>query len=336
MALIGSPPSTLDPAPPSRGEQDAPALSSAEAGQRLDVGQAHAGPPGATLRARLAVLASAALFSSGGAAIKAVSLDGWQVAALRSGIAALALLAMLPASRRRPTGRDLLVSAVYAATMILFVLANKLTTSASTIFLQDAAPLYVLLLSPWLLREPIRRRDLLFMLVMVAGLACFFVGLDPASRTAPDPFKGNLFAVLSGVCWALTVIGLRFLGRGSPGQPGSGATAAVWGNIFALGACLPAALPLGAVRPLDWALLGYLGVFQIGVAYVFLTRALERVPAFEASLLLLLEPVLNPIWSWLVHGERPSPWSWAGGAVILGATAVKAWADTRRPAPSAA
>src|SRR6185503_11721331 len=134
---------------------------------------------------------------------------------LRSTIAALALFLALRAARRRPTLPDLAVSLTYAGTMVLFVLANKLTTSASTIFLQDAAPLYVLLLSPWLLREPIRRRDLLFMVVMAAGLACFFVGLDPASRTAPEPFKGNLFAVLSGVFWALTVIGLRFLGRGS-------------------------------------------------------------------------------------------------------------------------
>jgi DME family drug/metabolite transporter len=68
----------------------------------------------------------------------------------------------------------------------------------------------------------------------------------------------------------------------------------------------------------------YLGVAQIGLAYVLLTRALRLVPALEASLLLLLEPVLNPVWAWIVHGEVPSPWSISGGALILLATAAKA------------
>lgn len=295
------------------------------------------------LRARLGILAAAALFSTGGAAIKAISLGAWQVASFRSGIAAVALLAMLPAGRRRPTGRDLLVALVYASTMMTFVLANKLTTSASAIFLQDSAPLYVMLLAPWLLAEPIGRRDLGLMAAIALGLACFFVGLDPASHTAPDPYRGNLLAVLSGVLWALTMVGLRWLASSGEGR-GAAATASVWGNVFACLLCLPAALGLfdGAPggpalgRPADWLLLGYLGILQIGLAYVFLTRSLERVPAFEASLLLLLEPVLNPVWSWLVHGERPSAWSWAGGAVILAATAVKAGLDTRRSAPAPA
>jgi drug/metabolite transporter (DMT)-like permease len=288
----------------------------------------------AGLTPRLQVLAAAALFSTGGAAIKAVHLDGAQVACLRSGIAALILLLLLRPAWRRPTGKALAVSVAYAVTMVLFVLANKLTTSASTIFLQDASPLYVLLLGPWLLREPIRRRDLGFMVALAAGLSLFFFGVDPASATAPDPVRGDLMAILCGLFWALTVVGFRFLGKGAggAGEGEGGATAAVLGNVFACIFCLPAALPMSgiaALRPVDWALLGYLGVFQIGLAYFLLTRALEKVPAFEAALLLLLEPVLNPIWSWLVHGERPSPWTFAGGGVILAATVVKSWWDVR-------
>jgi drug/metabolite transporter (DMT)-like permease len=283
---------------------------------------------GTGLVPRLKVLGAAALFSTGGAAIKAVSLPGFQVACLRSGVAVVALLAMMPRARRRPGLRELAVSSAYAASMVCFVLANKLTTSASTIYIQNTAPLYVLLLAPWLLHEPIRRRDISFMVALAAGLAFFFVGLDPASATAPDPLRGDLFALLAGVFWAITVLGFRFLGRGE----GSGGTAAVLGNVLACLFCLPMALPIAASRPADWAILGFLGIFQIGLAYVFLTSALEKVPAFEASLLLLLEPVLNPIWSWLVHGERPSPWSLVGGAVILAATVVKSWVDVRERA----
>jgi drug/metabolite transporter, DME family len=275
--------------------------------------------------ARLEILLCAALFSTGGAAIKAIHLSGFQVACLRSGIAGLTLFVLLPAARRLPDPRTLAVSLTHAGTMILFVLSNKLTTSAASIYLQETSPLFVLLLSPWLLKEPIRRRDFGFMLALAAGLALFFVGLDPASATAPNPLRGDVMAILSGVFWAGVVVGLRFLSK----RGGSGGTATIWGNVLVCLLCLPAALPFGPIRGADWALLLFLGVFQLGLAYFFLTRALTHVPAFEAALLLLLEPVLNPIWSWLFHGERPSPWSFAGGGVILGATVVKSWLDVR-------
>lgn len=288
---------------------------------------------------RMRVLAAAALFSSGGAAIKAASLTAWQVASFRSAVAAVALLLMMPEARRRPRPAVLLVGVAYAGTMVLFVLANKLTTAASTIFLQSTAPLYVLLLSPWLLKEKVRPADLVYMAVLGLGLGAFFVGLDPASATAPNPWLGNVLALLSGVFWALTVMGLRSLGRG--GSDWSPA-AALYGNVIAFLGCLPLALPVVESRPVDWAVIASLGVFQIALAYVFLIRGLGHVTALEASLLLLLEPVLNPIWAWLVHGERPGSWSLAGGAVILLATLAKSAWDARRsispppgPPPSA-
>jgi drug/metabolite transporter (DMT)-like permease len=214
----------------------------------------------------------------------------------------------------------------YASTLILFVLANKLTTAASAIYLQATAPLYVLLLSPWLLHERIRPRDLAFMAALAVGLGLFFVGFDAVSATAPNPALGNVLSLVSGGTWALTIMGLRALGRGGESW---GPAAAAWGNVFAAAACLAVALPVVSSRPADWLLLGYLGVCQIGLAYFFLLRGLRRVRAFEASLLLFLEPVLNPIWAWLVHGEQPGTWSLAGGGVILLATLVKSWVDGR-------
>src|SRR5262249_11542954 len=130
-----------------------------------------------SLRARLAILAAAILFSTGGAAIKATSLTGWQVASFRSPAAAIAVLAMLPAARRGWGLAPWIVGAAYAATMILFVLANKLTTAAATIFLQATAPLYLVLIGPLLLKEPVRRRDAVFMVAVASGLALFFVGV---------------------------------------------------------------------------------------------------------------------------------------------------------------
>ena len=278
---------------------------------------------------RLGVLAAAALFSTGGAAIKAASISGWQVASFRAGIASLALFVLLPAARRWPTPRVLAVSAAHATTMILFVLSNKLTTAASTIFLQSTAPLYILLLSPWLLHEKVRRRDLVFIAILAVGLSCFFLGLDPASATAPRPLLGDGLALLSGLFWGLTVMGLRALGK----RDGSAASATLWGNAIACLVCLPLALPVAAMGGKDLAVVLYLGIVQIAVAYVCLTSGLHHVTALEASLLLFLEPVLNPIWAWWVHGEQPSRWSLTGGAVILAATLVKTWRDSAGQPP---
>ncbi len=276
---------------------------------------------------RLGVLAAAALFSTGGAVIKAIDLTGWQVASLRSGLAALTVLLLMPESRRGLSRHAAAVGVAYAATLVLFVQANKLTTAASAIFLQSTAPLYVLLLAPWLLRERVRRSDLGLMAALAVGMAFFFLGLDRASATAPRPLLGNVLAAAAGLTWALTVMGLRALGR--EGGSGAAAGAALAGNALTAFACLPLALPLAGADGGDWAGVAFLGVVQVGLAYFFLTRALTRVPAFEASLLLLLEPVLNPIWAWLAHGERPGGWSLAGGVLILAATATKTWLDAR-------
>lgn len=277
-----------------------------------------ASPP---VRARLLVLCAAALFSTGGAAIKAASLGAWQVASFRSGVAALTLLALLPATRRAPDLPAIGVGAVYGATMILFVLANKLTTSANAIYLQGTAPLYVLLASP-LLREPVRRADVMFMVALAAGLVTFFAGYDAPQETAPAPALGNIVALGSGLTWAATVLGLRWMTTRS-GDPLAVQRPLVAGNAIACLAALPLALPVVAVSTTDAAIIVFLGVFQIGLAYVCLATGIRGVTALEASLLLLLEPVLNPCWAWLVHGEEPSGWALAGGAIILGATTVR-------------
>jgi len=280
-------------------------------------------PARTRLAARLAVLGAAVLFSTGGAAIKACALDGWQVASFRSAVATLALLAMVPAARGGWSRRTLLVAVPYAVTLVLYTLANRMTTAASTIFLQDTAPLYVLVLSPFLLGERLSRRDLPPALLAAAGMALFFVGVPEATATAPRPLAGNVLAALAGVTWALTLLGLRWVGRDGPG---AGAAAAAAGNLLAALAALGPALPVPAIRPADVAVVLFLGVFQIGLAYALLTRGMAGgvrgggVPAFEASLLLLLEPVLNPVWAWLVHGERPGGLVLLGGALVLAAT----------------
>ncbi len=281
------------------------------------------------MKPRLELVLAAACFSTAGAAIKWCAFGAWQVAAVRALIAMFAILAFIPEARAGWSWRAGVVGSGYAGAGLLFVFANKLTTAANAVFLQATNPLFVVALAPWLLREAVRPRDLRFMAVLGAGLALLFVGGGRRFPTAPDPVLGNLLAAGSAVAWAFTVTGYRWLARRGPTARGAVASAAAAGNLVVFLVCLPWALPFAAGRATDWAVVVYLGVVQLGLAYVFLARAITRVPALEASLFLLVEPVLSPVWAWLVHGESPGPLAVVGGVVILTATAVRSWSDTR-------
>jgi len=277
---------------------------------------------------RAKIVLAAVLFSTGGAAIKWCGFDGWQLAGLRAGLAFTTMLTLIPEARRGWSWRTTLVGCAYAATTLLYVQANKQTTAASAIFLQATSPLFILMLAPRLLGEHATRRDLVQMAMMGVGLGLFlFGGLDRPSATAPNPLLGDVLAATCAVTWALTVIGYRWIA--ARGGGGSVATAAASGSLIACIVALVVALPLAPGRPVDWAVVAFLGVCQLGVPYVFLARAIPRVRALEVGLFMLIEPVLNPVWAWLVHGEHPGPATLLGGVLILGATVVRSVVDAR-------
>ena len=138
---------------------------------------------------------------------------------------------------------------------------------------------------------------------------------SPAS-TAPDPGRGNLLALAAGATWALTITGLRWEGKRSD-RSDSGAATVIAGNLIAFAVCLPMALPVENGSPANLAVVLYLGFFQVSLAYVLLTRSLREVPGLEAATLLLIEPVFNPIWTWIVQGERPGELALLGGFLIV-------------------
>ena len=275
---------------------------------------------------RSKIIVAAVLFSTGGAAIKFCGFGAWQLAAFRATIAMTTILLVLPEARRGWSWRTVVVGIVYAATTLLYVQANKHTTAASAIFLQSTSPFFILLLAPLLLGEHATRRDIGQMVVMGAGFVLFFLGMDRPSATAPNPALGNAMAAACAVTWAFTVIGYRWLaGRGL-----SVAAAAVSGNLTAALVAFVMAQPLMPGRPVDWGVILFLGVCQLGIPYLFLARAVPQVRALEVGLFLLIEPVLNPIWAWLVHGETPGPATLLGGTLILGATVGRVLLDLRQ------
>lgn len=239
------------------------------------------------------------------------------MASLRCAVATLALVVLVPAARQHWSWRLVPVSLAYAATLITFVLATKLTTSANAIFLQATAPVYLLALSPLMLGERIGRRDIALAAVIAVGMSLFFVAGDSAGATAPNPWLGNLLGAASGFCWALNVAGLRR-------HREAGITVVVMGNLVGAVLALGPAWPIAPLAAADVAALLYLGIFQLGLGYFCMTRGLRHVPAFEASALMLLEPALNPVWTFVLHGERPANLAMLGGGIIMAATLAQA------------
>jgi len=259
-------------------------------------------------RGALQVAAAAILWSTGGLAIKEVDLPPLQIVFHRAWIAAIVLLLLLRPKRIRPTLTLAASVVVYAGMVITFVVATKWTTAANAIFLQDSGIVWVLLFSPLIARDAIRGRDVAAASACLAGMTLFFVG-----RLSPHGMAGNAIALLSGAFYAATVLLLRRQ-RGDASK-----WTAILGNALgALCAALfvprPFAVPIG-----EFAILAFLGIFQIGCAYAFFVKGLEAITAAEASIVSLLEPVLNPIWVFIGIGEKPTTWAIAGAAVVLGA-----------------
>ena len=269
----------------------------------------------------LCLLAAAVIFSTAGIAIKLSGLTAWQIAAGRAAVAACTLVLVLPGARHGWTRAALVAALPYGATMVLFVVATRLTTAANAIVLQSTAPLYLLLLGPRVLHEPVRRRDVGFLVVMLLTLDG-----DRADLAVPARRLGDLVALASGVAWAFTILALRGLARAEPGPP---AATLIAGNLLAFAVTAPMALPAVSIDAWDAAVIVYLGTIQIPVAYLLLARGMRGVGAVPASLLMLLEPVLNPLWVWLLHGEAVGPLEVIGGALVLVAAAIRAVQNVR-------
>jgi len=271
----------------------------------------------------LFVLAAAILWSTGGLFIKWTSISGLALSFGRSLTAALTVALF---TRREGFGVNrvtVVSSALYAALLILFVLATKQTTAANAIFLQYTAPVYLLLLEPIFYKEKFRFRDLITVAACIIGMSLFFVG-----KLRPQDVTGNLLALASGLCFALYVLLLRH----SKSRAVNRASSVIYGNLLVVLIAAPtgiAALPQMTTH--DALSVVYLGVVQIGVAYTLFTVAMARgVRSLDAGIIGYIEPVLNPIWVFLAIGERPSNWALGGGSIIILAVIVHMLIDANQ------
>jgi len=280
--------------------------------------------------AYLQIIAGAVLLSTGSAAIKATSFNAFELAGVR---AVVIVLFMVLAVRPRLAlfDRSLLPAALaHGVTTILFMLGNKLTTAATAIFLQYTAPLYLLLLGPWLLKEPVARRDFGYVAVLLVGMVVLLLNPPARAATASNPVLGGIIAACCGVTWAFTTLTMRGLARDPVAGFQRTIAAIVVANVVLAGVLLPLFPPPASTPWQDFGIAAYMGVFQLGLSFILITLGLRRVTALEGALLLLMEPVLNPLWVWLVHREAIGAAGLTGGLLILATTGVRALHTARR------
>ena len=253
----------------------------------------------------LLLLATAILWSLGGVLIKSIDWTPVAIAGSRSLIAALAISLVMPGVIRKISWQSIPGAFAYAATVILFVVATKLTTAANAIFLQYTAPIYIALISPWFLREQTKWQDWLLILVALGGIALFF--LDQLSLRG---FSGIVAALGSGFSYAWLAIFMRHQRAASP------EAVVLLGNVITLLFALPWMFPVMKIEQNGpWLLL--LGIVQLTIPYLIYSVAIRHVRALDASIISIVEPILNPIWVMLVRNERPSFWSMVGGSIVL-------------------
>jgi drug/metabolite transporter (DMT)-like permease len=243
---------------------------------------------------------------------------------------AFLLVAAVLLAQRHPVkpGRPLLVSgAMWAIMFTAFMLALTMTTTANTLVVMSVAPLITALLASVFLSDPIVLRTWIAVGAAAVGIAWMFAA-DLGAHGARD-YLGMAIASAVPLASAINVITLRASAATVDLRP-----AVMLGGAISCLVALPLALPLQATSR-DIALLGFLGVFQLGIPCLMLVIASRSLAAPEIALLGLLEVVLGPIWAWLGVGERPTAGTLFGGAIVLGALALNELTGLRRPyAPS--
>lgn len=273
-------------------------------------------------RAVGSIFAAAVLWSLGGLLIKQIDWNPVAIAGMRSAIAALLIVPFVRWSRITWSPAQMGGAVAYAGTVILFVVANKLTTAANTILLQYTAPIYVALFGVWFLREKTSALDWIITVAVLGGISLFF--LDEV--TAQGSW-GNVCAILSGLCFGWMFLFLRKQKAESPLE------SVFLGNVLAAVVCCPLmfrSMPDGR----SCTMLLLLGTVQLGLPYILVVWAIRRVTAIEAILITAIEPILNPIWVLLVIGEKPGPWAVLGGAIVLVSVTIRSIVAPSRKEPT--
>ena len=263
-----------------------------------------------------AVLATAFLWSTSGLFIKLVDWHPVVIAGARSFVAAIfilivRLLVPSPKGVKNPPAPLWAAGTAYALTMISFVIANKLTTSANAIMLQYGAPVWAALLGWWLIKEKPHWEHWGALVLVMGGLALFF-----RDGLGSGALLGDGIALFSGVLFGANSVFLRMMKDSNPRD------AMLLAHVISAVLSIPFMFlypPSFSVSSVMSIL--YMGIIQIGLASLLFAYGIKRISAVQAMLTAIIEPVLNPLWVLVITGEKPSLVALAGGTIILVAIA---------------
>jgi drug/metabolite transporter (DMT)-like permease len=262
-------------------------------------------------RSIILLVITAILWSLGGVLIKSIKWNAVAIAGMRSVIAAIVLLIVIKKPKLTWSFAQIGGALAYSGTVILFVLANKTTTAANAILLQYTAPIYVALFGTWFLKEKTKLFDWIIIFIVLGGMALFF--LDHLNTNG---VLGNIIAASSGVCFGFFAIFMRMQKEESPIE------SVLLGNI--LTAIIAVPFMFSSAPSTDGIItLLIMGVVQLGIPYILYSKAIKHVTALEAILIPVIEPILNPMWVFLLLGEVPGPWAILGGAIVISAVTLR-------------
>ncbi len=269
-------------------------------------------------KAVLLLLMAAVFWSTSGVLIKLVQWGPLAISGWRSLVAAVPIWLLCRREVRLAFNREQVWAGICCCLFCTaFVASTKLTTAANAILLQYTAPIYVAILAPRLLGEPTPRRDWGFVGLTLLGMALFFL-----DQVTLEGLLGICLGIAGALLWALMILLVRRQRASSTAGP------LVLGNFLTFFCCLPFALE-GSPGGLGWPGIVLLGVVSLGLGYAAFARAIKRVTALESILLPTLEPLLNPLWVFLLYGERPGPWALLGGGIVLVAVTARGIIATR-------
>lgn len=270
------------------------------------------------LSAILALAACALLWSTGGILIKSVQWNPLAIAGTRSLIGATVMILL---SRRKAkelfhsifssSANHLIASISYCATMVLFVIANKLTTSANAILLQYTNPIYIILLGPLLLGEKNTWIDFATLIGVLGGMVLFFINDLNFTDVSANAGIGIVLAIISGFTYGITVI---FMRRQKNSHP---ADSFILAHILTFIISIPFLGEIATLSVQSYTGLLILGVLQVGIPSLLYAKGITHITAISATLITMIEPICNPLWVFLLYREKPAVQSIFGGILIL-------------------
>ncbi len=269
----------------------------------------------------LAMAATAFLWSLAGLFIKLIDWNPVAIAGMRSLIASIVILIYLKRPRIHLSFPQIAASIANAATMLLFVSANKTTTAANAILLQYIAPVLTAFIGVGLLKERMYAEHFAaFPLVMFGMVVMLFDELGGGK------WFGNVLAIMSAITFSFYFVFMRMQKDGSPLES---ILLSHW-LTAGISIIISLFLPMPHVTCKSLAAIAVLGIVQVGLSAILFSVAIKRVSAVSANLIAVIEPVFNPVWVFFAIGETPGTHALIGGAMIVLAVTTASLINTNR------